>query len=229
MENAEALRPPPPPAPDSDTYARDYVEVRRLGARASTERTPEQTLIARNRQGFDLAPMVRWIADRPGRRQVDNARLLALYQMAFDDAAQAMIEAKLHYNYWRPITAIRNGDADGNEGTQHDPAWLPLLGTPNFSEYPCGHCTVVAAQAEVLKLAGEVPAGAGIRVAASGNPSLVVQSLSSWDELVRQVSDARMYGGVHYRFSNDAGEEIGRKAARLVVDKLLRPLPAARR
>jgi hypothetical protein len=228
MGSADALRPPPPPALDSATYARDYEEVRRLGGRASTERTPEQTLIARNRQGFDLSPMVRWIADRPDRSQVDNARLLALYQMAFDDAVQAMVEAKLHYNYWRPITAIRNGDADGNEATQHDPAWVPLLATPNFSEYPCGHCTVGAVEAEVLKLVGEVPAGTPIRVAASGSPNLVVQSLPSWDELVRQVSDARMYGGVHYRFSNDAGEEIGRRAARLVVDKLLRPLPGRR-
>lgn len=68
-----------------------------------------------------------------------------------------------------------------------------------------------------------------MRVAASGNPTLVVQGVRDWDELVRQVSDARMLGGVHYCFSNDAGEEIGRRAARLVIDKLLRPLPAARR
>ena len=229
MGRPDALRPPPPPALDSAVWARDLEEVRRLGARASTERTPEQTLIARNRQGFDLSPMVRWIADRPGRRQVDNARLLALYQMAFDDAAQAMVEAKLHYNFWRPITAIRTGDADGNDATQPDANWVPLLPTPNFSEYPCGHCTAVAAQAELLKLAGDVPAGTPVRVAASGNPNLVVQSVSSWDEVVRQVSDARMYGGVHYRFSNEAGEEIGRRAARLVVEKLLRPLPGARR
>lgn len=224
MATADALRPPPPPPLDSDIYARDYEEVRRRGSRTSAERTSEQTLIARYRQGYDLAPMVRYIADRPGRRQVDNARLLALYQMAFDDATQAMTEAKLHYNYWRPITAIRNGDADGNEATQHDPAWVPLLFTPNFAEYPCGHCIVAAAQAEVLKLVGEVPAGAGIRVASLGNPNLVLQSVSSWDELVRQVSDSRMYGGVHYRFSNEAGEEMGRRAARLVVEKLLRPL-----
>ena len=226
MGTADALRPPPPPPLDSDIYTRDYEEVRRLGSRTSTERTPEQTLIARYRQGYDLAPMVRYIADRPGRRRVDNARLLALYQMAFDDATQAMTEAKLHYNYWRPITAIRNGDADGNEATQHDPAWVPLLFTPNFAEYPCGHCIVAAAQTEVLKLVGGMPEGAGIRVASLGNPNLVLQSVSSWDELVRQVSDSRMYGGVHYRFSNEAGEEMGRRAARLVVEKLLRPLSA---
>ena len=223
------LLPPPPPALTSERYARDYEEVRRLGGKDSKERTPGQTLIARYRQGYDLSPMVRFAADQPGRRQVDNARLVALYQLAMDDAVQAMIVAKHHYNYWRPITAIRNGDRDDNPATQHDAAWLPLLGTPNFQEYPCGHCTAVAVQAEALKLASSLPAATPVRIAASANPNLVLQTVASWDEAVRQVSDGRMYGGVHYRFSNEAGEEIGRRAARQVVAKLMRPLPGARK
>ena len=229
LKNPQALRPPPPPALTSAVWARDYEEVRRLGARASKERTPHQTLIARYRQGYDLSPMVRYIADRPGRRQVDNARLFALYQMAMDDAVQAMVVAKLKYDYWRPVTAIRNGDRDGNDSTPRDAGWLPLLPTPNFPEYPCGHCTAVAVQAEVLKLAGGLPSSTPVRVAAGMNPNMVVQTVKSWDEVVRQVSDSRMLGGVHYRFSNDAGEEIGRRAARIAVDTLLRPLPGAKR
>jgi hypothetical protein len=229
VKSVDALMVPPPPAMTSATWARDYEEVRRLGARASKERTPVQTLIAKYRQGYDLGPMVRTIADRPGRRQVDNARLLALYQLAMDDAVQAMIVAKLKYNYWRPITAIRNGDRDGNDATQLDAGWLPLLPTPNFPEYPCGHCTAVAVQAEVLKLAGGLPANTPVRIAAGGNPNIVVQTVKSWDEAVRQVSDSRMLGGVHYRFSNDAGEDIGRRAARIVVASVLQPLPAARK
>lgn len=226
---ADALAAPPPPPLGSATWARDYDEVRRLGGRNSKARTEVQTLLAKYRQGFDLSPTVRQIADRPGRRQVDNARLLALYQMAMDDAVQAMIVAKLKYNYWRPITAIRNGDQDGNDATQRDAGWLPLLPTPNFPEYPCGHCTAVAVQAEVLKLAGGLPASSPVRIAAGGNHNMVVQTVKSWDEAVRQVSDARMFGGVHYRFSNDAGEEIGRKAARLAVQSVLKPLPEAAR
>jgi hypothetical protein len=226
VKSADALMSPPPPPLTSATWARDYEEVRRLGGRNSTERSPVQTLIANYRQGYDLSPMVRYVADRPGRRQVENARLLALYQIAMDDAVQAMIVAKLKYNYWRPITAIRNGDRDGNDATQHDAGWTPLLGTPNFPEYPCGHCTAIALQAEVLKLAGGLPANTPVRIAAGTNPNLVVQSVRSWDEAVRQVSDSRMLGGVHYRFSNDAGEEIGRKAARLVVSTILKPLRA---
>ena len=229
VKNVAALMSPPPPPLTSAVWARDYEEVRRLGSRSSKERTPVQTLIARHRQGYDLSPMVRYVADRPGRRPVDNARLLALYQMAMDDAVQAMIVAKLKYNFWRPITAIRNGDRDGNDSTQLDSGWLPLLPTPNFPEYPCGHCTAVAVQAEVLKLAGGVPSNTPVRIAAGGNPNIVVQAVKDWDEAVRQVSDARMLGGVHYRFSNDAGEEIGRKAARITVETLLRPLLARKR
>ena len=227
--SADRLMPPPPPALTSERYARDYEEVRRLGGRDSKERTPEQTLIARYRQGYDLSPMVRYIADRPGRRQVDNARLLALYQMAFDDAVQAMIVAKYRYDFWRPVTAIRNGDRDGNDATHLDPNWLPLLPNPNFQEYPCGHCAAVAVQAEVLKLAGGLPAGTPVRVAAGGNPNMVVQTVKSWDEIVRQVSDSRMLGGVHYRFSNEAAEAMGRQAARLAESTILRPLPKAKR
>ena len=147
------------------------------------------------------------------------------YQMAFDDAAHAMVVAKQHYDYWRPITAIRNGDRDDNPGTQHDPAWVPLIGTPNFQEYPCGHCTVAAAIGEVMKAGSGLPASAGVTVGSLINPNSAIQHVASWDEWVRQVSDSRMYGGVHYRFSNEAGEEVGRKAARIVLDSALKPLP----
>ena len=109
------------------------------------------------------------------------------------------------------------------------PAGCRCCRRPNFPEYPCGHCTAVAVQAEVLKLAGGLPASTPVRIAVGMNPNMVVQTVKSWDEAVRQVSDSRMLGGVHYRFSNDAGEEIGRQAARLVVSNALRPLPAGRR
>lgn len=229
IASAEALRPPPPPALTSEIYARDVEEVRRLGGRTSKERTPVQTLIARYRQAFDVTPSVRRATDAPGRRPVDNARLLALYQMAFDDAAHAMIVAKQHYDYWRPITAIRNAADDGNPATQVDPGWVPLLPTPNFQEYPCGHCTVAAAIGEVMERESGLPASAGVTVASLINPGSTMQHVASWDEWVRQVSDSRMYGGVHYRFSNDAGEEIGRKAAAIVIADALRPLPGRKR
>ncbi|HEX2204012.1 MAG TPA: vanadium-dependent haloperoxidase [Longimicrobium sp.] len=223
-QDPDALRPPPPPPLGSERWARDYEEIRRLGSRTSTERTPVQTLMARYREAPDAVPSFRTAAEAPGRRPVQNARMIALVQMATDDATQAMVVAKLHYNYWRPITAIRNGAGDGNDATAPDPAWVPLLATPNFPEYPCGHCTWAAAIAEVMKAeVGPAPPG-GVRIASQSIPNSVVQVLPSWDEWVRQVSDARMYGGVHYRFSNEAGEEVGRRAARLVLEKVMRPL-----
>lgn len=227
IPSIEALRAPPPPALSSATWARDYEEVRRLGGRTSSERTPHQTQMARYRQAPDMTPSLRLIAEVPGRTPVQNARMFALYQMVTDDAVLPMIESKFHYNFWRPITAIRNGEDDGNDATPPDPAWVPLLATPNFPEYPCGHCTYAAAIAEVMKAeTGPRPAG-GVRVGSQALPNSVVQVLPSWDEWVQQVSDSRIYGGVHYRFSNEAGEEIGRRAARIVLEKVMRPLPAA--
>ncbi|HEY0035203.1 MAG TPA: vanadium-dependent haloperoxidase [Longimicrobium sp.] len=224
--SVEALRPPPPPALNSERWARDYEEVRRLGGRTSAERTPLQTLIARYREMPDLTPSLRMIADGPGRTPVQNARMFALLQMAMDDATQAMAVAKMHYNFWRPITAIRNGAEDGNDATAPDAGWVPLLVTPNFAEYPCGHCTYAAAVAEVMKAeVGPRPA-MGVRVSSQSLPNAVVQVLPTWDEWVQQVSDSRIYGGVHYRFSNEAGEWAGSRAARMVLEKVMKPLPA---
>ena len=224
IANPEALRAPPPPALTSATWARDYEEVRKVGAKTSAERTPRQTLMARYRQAFDLAPTMRLVAAAPGRRPVQNARMFTLYHMAMDDAVHVMVVDKLHYNYWRPITAIRNGADDANAATQPDPAWVPLIATPNFPEYPCGHCTVAAANAEVMKAeTGPKPAG-GVKVGAMGVTNSAIHTLPSWDEWAQEVSDSRIYGGVHYRFSNEAGEEIGRRAARMVLEKVARPL-----
>jgi hypothetical protein len=229
ITSAEELRPPPPPELTSKRYALDVEEVRRLGGKDSKERTPLQTLIARYRQAFDIAPSVRRATDMPGRSQVENARFLTLYQMAMDDAVLAMVGAKQHYDYWRPITAIRNADKDGNPATALDAGWVPLIATPNFQEYPCGHCTAAGTIAEVMKTISGWKPGQGVRVGSLLNPNSVAQVLPDWDEWARQVSDSRMYGGVHYRFSNEAGDEVGRKAARMVIAGALRPLPGKKR
>ena len=229
IPSVEALRPLPPVPLGSERWARDYEEVRRLGGRNSTERTTHQTLVARYRQAFDVMPSLRLAADAPGRSLVQNARMFAVYQMAFDDAAQAMVAAKLHYNYWRPITAIRNGAEDGNDATQPDPSRVPLLSTPNFQEYPCGHCTVAAVIAEVMSAeVGNRPA-TGVRIMSQVMPNSVVQVFPSWDAWTQEVSDSRIYGGVHFRFSNEAGEQIGRGAARIALKEALQPLPRASR
>jgi hypothetical protein len=152
--------------------------------------------------------------------------MFAVYQLTFDDAALAMIEAKFYYNFWRPITAIRNGAADGNDATAPDAAWVPLLGTPNFPEYPCGHCALAGAIAEVMKAEVGAHPATGVHVGSQVFSTALVQVLPGWDEWAQEVSDSRMYGGVHYRFSNVAGDAVGRRVARMVLEKVMRPLPA---
>jgi hypothetical protein len=224
LTRVDAVRPGPPPALTSERWAKDYNEVKALGGRTSTARTPHQTLMARYRITPDMMPSLRLVAEGPGRSLVRNARMFALLGMASDDSYMATIEAKLHYNFWRPVTAIRNGEDDGNPATAPDPAWAPLIATPNHPEYPCGHCTYAATVAEIMKSeTGASPPG-GVRVASRSIPGAAVQVLPSWDEWVREVSFSRILGGVHYRSANDAGELVGRTVAKMTLAKVMRPL-----
>lgn len=229
LPRVDAVRPGPPPAMGSAVWARDYDEVRRLGSRTSTERTPVQTLMARYRVTPDMMPALRLAADAPGRRLVQNARMFALLEMASDDAGMATAEAKLHYNFWRPVTAIRNGEDDGNPATPPDAGWVPLINTPNHPEYPCGHCNYAGTVAEIMTAeVGSRPPG-GVRVSSYSIPSAAVQALPSWDAWVRDVNFSRILGGVHYRFSDEAGEAIGRKVARMALQQAMRPLSKEKR
>jgi hypothetical protein len=180
--------------------------------------------MARYRITADMMPAMRMVADGKGRRAVENARMFALYHMINDDAALAMADAKLHYDYWRPITAIRNAADDGNPATAADRAWEPLIATPNHPEYPCGHCVGAGATAELMKTEyGNTPAW-GVRVASRSIPNAAIQVLPTWEKWAEEVSFSRTLGGVHYRFSNEAGEEMGRKVARIALGSAMRPL-----
>jgi hypothetical protein len=225
LPSFDAVRPAPPPALSSARWAKDFEEIKRIGARTSKERTPEQSLMARYRITPNMTPSLRLIADAPNRALVQNARMFALLAMVGDDTNVATGEAKMHYNFWRPITAIRNAEEDGNKATAPDPAWEPLIGTPNHPEYPCAHCSGAAAIATVVKgEVGEAPPG-GVRVASRSVPNSIVQVIPTLDAWVQEVSASRIYGGVHYRFSNEAGEEMGRKVAAMALAKVMRPLP----
>jgi PAP2 superfamily len=224
IPSVEAMRPPPPPALTSERWARDFNEVKSLGSKTSTTRTAHQSLMARYRITPDMMPTWRLVADAPGRSLVRNARMFALVFMASDDAYMTTSAAKMFYNFWRPVTAIRNAQDDGNAATTVDPAWVPLINTPMHPEYPCGHCTYAASIAEVMKTeTGASPPG-GVRVRSSSIANSVVQVLPTWDDWVREVSFSRTLGGVHYRFSNEAGEKIGRDVARMTLAKVMRPI-----
>ena len=147
MSSGSQFRPGPPPALTSQTWVRDYNEIKALGGKYSTRRTPEQTEIARFWEAT-MPPIyhviVRSVANMPGREVTRNARVFMAVTQATDDALIAVLGAKYHDNFWRPVTAIRNGDSDGNDATEREPSWTPFIDTPMHPEYPCAHCIVSA-------------------------------------------------------------------------------------
>jgi hypothetical protein len=152
----------------------------------------------------------------PGRDVTDNARLLALAAMAMDDALIAVFDAKYTYNLWRPVTAIRNGDLDGNNATDRDPGWTPFIDTPMHPEYPCAHCIVSASLGAVL--AAEIGAGPTPRLSsASPTAGGAVRTWASVDEFTKEVAQARIYDGVHYRTSTEVGFAMGKKIGDLTA------------
>ena len=221
---ADAFRAPPPPALTSERYATDLEEVKALGGKNSKVRTAHQTLMAKYRINPDMMPSLRLVADQDGRRLVDNARLFALYEMIDDDVMLAMVDSKFHYNFWRPITAIRNAADDGNPATAADPDWEPLISTPVHPEYPCAHCGQAAATAELMKTEYGNRPPSGVRIASKSSPLLATQVLPTWEQWAAEVSASRTLGGVHYRFSDEAGEDMGRKIASMAMARLMRPL-----
>jgi PAP2 superfamily len=225
MTSADQFRPGPPPSLSSDVWARDYNEIKGLGAKNSTRRTAEQTDIARfweSTASTIYFPVVRSVAEAPGRETTQNARLLAVAAQAMDDALIAVFDAKYHYNFWRPITAIRNGDTYGNEATKRDDSWVPFIDTPMHPEYPCAHCITAATIGAILK--AEVGTGAMPNLTTtSGTAPGVVRSWTSIDDFMQEVASARIFGGVHYRNSTEVGIAMGQQIGELAAAKYLRP------
>lgn len=223
MAHAAQFRPAPPPALTGDTWARDYNEIKALGGRNSKARTAEQTEIARFWE-YSLPPIyagvVRSVALQPGRDVARNARLYAAAAQAMDDALVSVFDAKYHYNFWRPVTAIRNGDADGHDGTAREANWVPLVDNPMHPEYPSGHSILAAAVATVVK--ADVGSGP-LPVLATASPTAkgAVRRWTNVDDFVREVSDARIYGGLHFRFSTDAAAAMGRQIGDLAAARFL--------
>jgi hypothetical protein len=225
MTSSDQFRPGPPPALSSELWARDYNEIRAVGAKNSTMRTPAQTETARfweTNGPVIYYPVVRSVANMPGRDVTQNARLLALTAQAIDDALIAVFDAKYHYNFWRPVTAIRNGDIDGNDATERDAGWLPFVEAPMHPEYPCAHCIVSGAVAGVLVAeisTGPTPTLTTTSPTAPG----VVHSWTSIDDFVVEVANGRIWEGVHYRNSAEVGTAMGKKIGALTAANALRP------
>ena len=223
MTSPAQFRPGPPPALTSALWARDYNEIKALGGKANSRRTAEQTEIAAFWEASQppiYHAVVRSVANMPGRDITQNARLFAAVTQASDDALIAVFEAKYHYNFWRPVTAIRNGDMDGNDATERDASWTPFIDSPMHPEYPCAHCILASAVGTVLVAeirTGPVPTLTTTSPTAKG----AMRSWTKVDDFVQEVAIGRIYDGVHYRNSTEVAATMGRQVGGLAAAKYL--------
>jgi len=228
MTSGDQFRPAAPPALDSEVWTKDLNEIRELGARNSTVRSAEQTTIGRfwlmtGPRSYN--PIVRQLAAAKEMDIVDCARLLALVAMAGNDAIIAVMDAKYAYNFWRPLTAIRNADTTGNAATPREASWVPLGDTPMHPEYPCAHCITSSAVGAVLThvLGPDVPEFSLTSTTAPG----VMRTWKSIEDYNAEVAAARIYAGFHYRFSTIVGRDMGGKIGELVATTQLRGATAS--
>lgn len=212
MARPSQFRPAGPPSLRSAKWAAEYDEVKALGAKNSSTRTPEQTetaLFWEPLAGTVWPATVRRLAREQSLDLAASARFQAASFAAFADGLIACWDAKFHFNFWRPITAIQNGALDGNERTQADAAWEPLAVTPNFPEYPSGHACATAAVAYAIEDFFEHDVQIPARNIVTGDERLYRRARDVVDEVV----EARMLIGVHFRSADEDGADIGRKIA----------------
>jgi hypothetical protein len=225
LKRGDQFRPDGPPSLDSDEWAADFNETKRLGRVDSAERTAEQTEIALCDAEGSLPMWNRVARSVSAQRRtglVENARLFALLNLAMVDANIACWDSKYTYRFWRPVTAIPLADTDGNDATEADPAWTPLRPTPLHPEYPSAHSCVSNAAAEVLtRFFGKHIA---FSTSTSTCPAGVVRSYDSFQDLADEVGDSRIYIGFHFRSAIRDGAKLGRHVGHWTFDRSLQPL-----
>jgi hypothetical protein len=229
IERPDQFRPGPPVALASAEWASDYNEIKMYGARNSTQRTPEQTETARfwlmvGPQAYH--PLARQIVAARRMPLVDSARFMASFAAALTDAYIAVFDAKYRYDFWRPITAIRNGDIDGNPATEMDPTWQPLDTTPLHPEYPCAHCILSGTAAALIEATGGLRDVPELSLTSPTAPG-VTHRWSTLEAFTTEVANARVWSGFHYRFSTRVGTAMGRDIGRYVAVHFAEPLSKA--
>ena len=229
--------PPPPPSLTSERYAADLNEVKLIGKSDSATRTAEQTSIARLWAGIATTGVgtatnfmsiwnniARDVARERRLSLVETARVFVLVNVSVHDGLQTTQTSKFVYGLWRPVTAIRQADSDLNPATDPDPTWLPLLTTPPYPSYAGNMATIGASAARALQLAfgtNDMPVTATWRQS-GGLPDVSHQFDGFW-QAAEEQSESRIYGGIHYRFDQVAGQQIGRSAAEFVFANFMTP------
>jgi hypothetical protein len=231
MATPSQFRPEPPLLLDSKEWAVDYNEIKDYGGQVSAKRTAQQTEIARFwLVGPPVAyhPFVRRLVLAKQMSVVDSARLMALVSVGLTDAIIAVLDAKYHYNFWRPITAIRNGDMDGNPATDLEATWQPIANTPMHPEYPCAHCIQSGSVAAVVKAVlgtADIPEIALTSPTAPG----VTRRWNNVNAFAEEVAAARIWAGFHYRFSTHVGTRMGLEVGDYVAKNAMQPVMTSSR
>ena len=214
----------PPPVLTSHEYAKTYNEVMTVGSIDSKERPQDRANVAlfyaaaSPTQVFNQA--VQQVAQERWHSLTDNARALAVVNMAMNDSLVAAFFNKYYYNFWRPETAIHGGDTDGNPKTDPDPSWAPFVTTPCFPSYPSNHGSAANSAAVILRrIYGE--GGHFMTLTNSTVPDIVLQ-YTTFEQITDDISDARVYGGIHFRTDQVAGERLGDAIGRAVYKNNLR-------
>ncbi len=226
MRSPDQFRLGPPPPLVSVRYTRDLRELEDVGAANSLERPQDRTDVARFYAAVAPVgvwnPVARQLATADGSSLSENARALALLNMAMSDGAVATFDTKYYYVTWRPETAIHFADLDGNPKTDPDPSFIPLIAAPCFPSYPSAHATLSNAAREVLdhlytsrlhSFTLSTPALPGIEL-----------KYTTLKQITDDIDDARVYGGIHFRFDQESGAELGRRIGKFVYKHNLRPV-----
>jgi hypothetical protein len=217
------FRPQPPVSLTSKEWATDYNELKDYGGKFSIKRSPQQTETAR----FWLMvgapayhPIARQIVTAKQMSLIDSSRLMTQVSLALTDAMIAVFDAKYHYNFWRPITSIRNGDIDNNPATDRDATWQPIDNTPMHPEYPCAHCILSGTLAGIVKASfGSLDIPEVMMTSRSAHG--VIHHWSNMIAFTDEVANARIWAGFHYRFSTRVGTQMGNQIGEYVVENVL--------
>src|SRR5262245_18901754 len=227
LTRADQFRPGPPPALSSAEWARDYNEVKSLGGTKSTARTPEQTVAVTFWGNMNLGPSwqaaTRELAIKKGLPLAQCARLFALLNMSLANAYIVNWDAKYTYNFWRPVTAIRNGDQDGNDATERDAGWTSFNPTPMYPEYPSQATINATIASAVLELVFG-PVKAIPFTATDVRDPKRTRPFASLAEMAEEQKNVRVWGGVHYRFAIRTSEDVGPKVAAYMIEHTLKPV-----
>jgi PAP2 superfamily len=206
----------------SRRYAREFDEVKSLGSATSTERTADQTLAARywaENPPATWSRVFRTLSAQQALSLVDNARFFAMLYLTAADGLISVWDDKAHWSFWRPITAIREADTDGNPKTEPDAGWLPLIATPPYPEHPSGHTGLSGSIVRTLQDFFGTD-----RVAwTDTNNAGLTRGFTRFSQAIEEIVDARVWSGIHFRTADEQGERIGKQVARYREQRYFQP------